>query len=39
MFTTYGTRQLGRYNILNLPRTISQAAKLLGHDEDELRNE
>ncbi len=27
------------HNILNLPRTISQAAKLLGHDDDELRDE
>ena len=27
------------HNILNLPRTIGQAAKLLGRDEDQLRNE
>ena len=27
------------HNILNLPRTIGQAAKLLGRDEDELRDE
>ena len=27
------------HNILNLPRTIDQAAKLLGRDEDELRAE
>jgi uncharacterized protein len=27
------------HNILNLPRTIGQAAKLLGRDEDELRAE
>jgi uncharacterized protein YyaL (SSP411 family) len=27
------------HNILNLPRTIGQAAKLLGRDEDELRTE
>jgi uncharacterized protein YyaL (SSP411 family) len=27
------------HNILNLPRTISQASKLLGRDEDELRAE
>ena len=27
------------HNILNLPRTIGQAAKLLGRDEDQLRTE
>ena len=27
------------HNILNLPRTIGQAAKLLGRDEDDLRTE
>ena len=27
------------HNILNLPRTIGQAAKLLGRDEDQLRDE
>ncbi len=27
------------HNILNLPRTIGQAAKMLGRDEDELRAE
>jgi uncharacterized protein len=28
-----------RHNILNLPRTFSQSAKLLGREEDELRKE